>query len=426
MENILKISPTSDELETLDNFYGICSSFKEKSMHMIFAPKFEQNIKRYKDIMKLFSMPNNIFFSCKSNKSEALLKISADNGCGIEVSSLYELKDALKYTNRIVASGPAKSNEYLKLSIDNNVIISVDDIEEIKNIIKINKKAKIFIRISNLLNKVSRFGINKNQFEESLNLIKNSKIQLLGLSFHINNYSLEDRINAIRECIEIKDKYQLDIKYIDIGGGLPTTYCSKENYDTFIDNLNENMFFNKKKFTSFYPYYNELSNEMALKYILENVYDELNGIEIILEPGRSLLSKCGYTFFEVVYTKQLENGENIVVTNGNINSLSEQWFNSDYLIDPILIKNKKSTKEKIIASVAGNLCLENDMITWRKIEFNYKPEKGDILVYFNTAGYQMDSNESTFHKIPVLEKYVVFEENNELKIMKDFEYANNK
>lgn len=426
MENILKISATSGELETLDDFYGIYSSFNEKSVHMIFAPKFEQNIKKYKDIMKLFSMPNNIFFSCKSNKSEALLKISADNGCGIEVSSLYELKDALKYTNRIVASGPAKSNEYLKLSIDNNVIISVDDIEEIKNIIKINKNAKIFIRISNLLNKVSRFGINKNQFEESLNLIKNSKIQLLGLSFHINNYSLEDRINAIKECIEIKDKYQLDIKYIDIGGGLPTTYCSKEDYAAFIDNLNENMFFNKKKFTSFYPYYNELSDEMALKYILENVYDELNGIETILEPGRSLLSKCGYTFFEVIYTKQLENGENIVVTNGNINSLSEQWFNSDYLIDPILIKNKKSKKQKIVASVAGNLCLENDMITWRKIEFNYKPEKGDILVYFNTAGYQMDSNESTFHKIPVLEKYVVFEENNELKIMKDFEYANNK
>ena len=64
------------------------------------------------------------------------------------------------------------------------------------------------------------------------------------------------------------------------------------------------------------------------------------------------------------------------------------------------------------------------MITWRKIEFDYKPEKGDKLVYLNTAGYQMDSNESTFHKIPVLEKYIVYEEENELKILKDKEYAN--
>ena len=52
------------------------------------------------------------------------------------------------------------------------------------------------------------------------------------------------------------------------------------------------------------------------------------------------------------------------------------------------------------------------MITWRKIEFDSKPERGDLLVYFNTAGYQMDSNESTFHKIPVLEKYIIYEENN--------------
>ena len=424
MKTILKIPATFSELKTLDNFYEICSSLNENSMHVLFAPNFELNIKKYKDIMTVFSMPNNIFFSCKSNKSESLLKIAAENGCGIEVSSEYELRDALKYTNRIVSSGPAKSDEYLKLSIDNDVIISVDDIEEIKSIIKINKKTKIFIRISNLLNKVSRFGVNKNQLEESLKLIKKSKIELVGLSFHINNYSLEDRISAIKECIELKDKYKLDIKYIDIGGGLPTTYCSKEDYDNFLNNLNENMFFNKKNLISFYPYYNELADELALKYILENVKDDLNGIEIILEPGRSLISKCGYTFFEVVYTKQLENNENIIVTNGNINSLSEQWFNSDYLIDPVLIKKKKSKKQKYVASVAGNLCLENDMITWRKIEFDYKPEKGDKLVYLNTAGYQMDSNESTFHKIPVLEKYIVYEEDNELKILKDKEYAN--
>ena len=44
------------------------------------------------------------------------------------------------------------------------------------------------------------------------------------------------------------------------------------------------------------------------------------------------------------------------------------------------------------ASIAGNLCLEQDMITWRKIKFNYLPEHGDYLIYYNTAGYQMDSN----------------------------------
>lgn len=426
MKNVVNISATSMELEILNNVYSLFAAFDEKTSHVIFAPLFKKNIEKYQDIMKFFSMSNNIFFSCKANKSEALLKISAEEGCGIEVSSLYELQDALKYTNKIIASGPAKSDEYLNLAIDNNIIISVDDIEELKSINNLNKEARILIRISNLLGKVSRFGINKNQLEETLQIIKKSKIKLLGISFHINNYSLEDRINAVKECIEINQKHQMNIKFIDIGGGIPTTYCSKENYEEFLNNLNENMFFNKKNIRSFYPYYKEISDERALKYILDNVSDELNGIEIIIEPGRSLLSKCGMTIFEVAYTKQLENGENIVVTMGNINSLSEQWFNSDYLINPVLINNNKRNEKKVIASVAGNLCLENDMITWRKIEFNTKPERGDLLVYFNTAGYQMDSNESTFHKIPVLKKYIVFEENGALRFKEDKEYATSK
>ena len=420
MKKAIKIPATSLEYETLDKICNLFTFFDKKSAHVIFLPFFNENIKKYKDIMHTFSMNDNIFFSCKANKSKSLLKVSADNKIGIEVSSIYELKDALKYTNKIIASGPAKTIEYIKLAINKDVIISVDDIEELKLISKINKKAKVLIRISNLLGEVSRFGINRKQLDEALEIIRKSNMSLLGISFHINNYCLDDRIKAIRKCLVINDKYHLNIKYIDIGGGIPTTYCSKESYEKFLKNKNKNIFFNDKKFNSFYPYYNEISDELALKYILKNVHDLLNGIEIIIEPGRSLLSKCGVTVFDVVYTKHLENGENIVVTNGNINSLSEQWFNSDYLIDPVLIKNNKNkNNQKMIASVAGNLCLENDMITWRRIGFDATPEKGDLLVYFNTAGYQMDSNESTFHKIPILEKYIIYEDNNEYKIKKD-------
>jgi diaminopimelate decarboxylase len=64
-----------------------------------------------------FKMHNNIFFSCKANKGFSFLKTAADEQCGIEVSSLYELRDALKYTHKIISSGPAKDDDYLKLAI---------------------------------------------------------------------------------------------------------------------------------------------------------------------------------------------------------------------------------------------------------------------------------------------------------------------
>ena len=62
------------------------------------------------------------------------------------------------------------------------------------------------------------------------------------------------------------------------------------------------------------------------------------------------------------------------------------------------------------------------MITWRKIKFTSIPRKGDLLIYFNTAGYQMDSNESEFHKIPIVRKMIVEKNGNKFIIKEDKEY----
>lgn len=159
------------------------------------------------------------------------------------------------------------------------------------------------------------------------------------------------------------------------------------------------MFFKHKKINDFYTYYSDMSNGKSLEYILSSVSNILNDIQIIIEPYRSLLNNCGISIYKVEYLKDLPNGEKILFTNGNINCLSEQSFNTDYLIKPILYKRNKDSKKidkQIFASIAGNLCLEQDMITWRKIKFDYISEPGDYLIYYNTAGYQKDSNEAIF------------------------------
>lgn len=424
MVNYSKVEAENCEhLECLADAYNLFALF-DFPANVIFIDQFVSNINKFKDIFTHYFSHENIFFSCKCNKSYALLKYASEQNCGIEVSSNYELIDALKYTKKIIASGPAKDNDYLNNSIKNNVIISVDDIEELKLIKEINKPAKVLLRISDLLGKISRFGINLNQLDLCLDIISNSLIQLEGFSFHINNYSLDDRIGAINEILEFVEHKKIKIKFIDIGGGIPTNYCSKEDYNNFLKNNNKVMYFKKHFINDYYPYYSEVADENALDYILKNVYKKLNdkGIEIIVEPGRSLLKNVGVSIYEVQYLKQLSNGENILVTNGNINCLSEQWFNSDYLIEPKLIPKSVRQKKVVFASIAGNLCLEQDMLTWRKIKFYVIPERGDLLVYYNTAGYQMDSNESEFHKIPLVKKYVVKRNDNKYVVEEDKKY----
>ena len=185
-----------ENLECLAEAYNLFALF-DTPANVIFVDKFINNIDKFKDIFTQYFLRENIFFSCKCNKSFALLKYASEKNCGIEVASNYELNDALKFTKKIIASGPAKSDDYLNNSIDNNVLISVDDIEELKRIKDINKPVQVLLRISDLLGKVSRFGINLNQIDLCLDIISNSMIQFKGFSFHINNYSLDDRVNAI-------------------------------------------------------------------------------------------------------------------------------------------------------------------------------------------------------------------------------------
>lgn len=424
MTNYSKVESESYEcLECLTEAYNLFALF-DTPANVIFADQFISNIEKFKDIFTQYFLHENVFFSCKCNKSFALLKYASEQNCGVEVSSNYELNDALKFTKKIIASGPAKNDDYLNNSINNNVIISVDDLEELKRIKEINKPVRVLFRISDLLGKVSRFGINLNQLDLCLDIISNSLIKLEGFALHINNYSLDDRIEAINEVIELTELKKLNINFIDIGGGIPTNYCSKADYYNFLKQNNKEMYFKEHFINDYYPYYSEIADEDALDYIFKNIYKKLNekGIEIIIEPGRSLLKNVGVSVYEVQYMKHLYNGENIIVTNGNINCLSEQWFNSDYLIEPKLIAKKVKQNNPVLASIAGNLCLEQDMITWRKIKFDTIPERGDLLVYYNTAGYQMDSNESEFHKIPLVKKYVVKKIDNRYVIEEDKKY----
>ncbi|MEW2484666.1 hypothetical protein [Streptomyces sp. NPDC048411] len=131
------------------------------------------------------------------------------------------------------------------------------------------------------------------------------------------------------------------------------------------------------------------------------------GLELLLEPGRALLDQAGATVFRIQGVKDRD-GYQLLTVDGTSLSLSEQWFNSEYLPDPQLIPQEQDAPTGVFpASVGAATCLESDMLTWRKIPFAHPPRVGDLLLYPNTAGYQMDSNESPFHDLPLPPKVVI-------------------
>ena len=197
------------------------------------------------------------------------------------------------------------------------------------------------------------------------------------------------------------------------------SYASASDWADFLTAHRPADYHANKTFDGFYPYHAAGDGAHMLDAVLTAVPEgearplaallSEHGLQLMLEPGRALLDQAGFTLFAVQGVK--DRGDyGITTVNGTSFSLSEQWFASEFLPDPeLLTAPHEPPRERVPyrACVGGASCLDSDMVTWRKIAFPQRPAPGDLLLYPNTAGYQMDSNESPFHELPLPPKLVV-------------------
>ncbi|MFG2874665.1 hypothetical protein ACGFYU_06590 [Streptomyces sp. NPDC048337] len=243
-----------------------------------------------------------------------------------------------------------------------------------------------------------------------------------GFSFHLSGYALQPRADLAARLVDrcLTARVQgLEASRISIGGGLPISYTDADSWHGFLAAQNSGHYHAGRTFHTgdFYPYYSPAAGADALAALLttrpeghgaplSSVLGDA-GVTLLLEPGRALLHQAGATVFRIQGVKERD-GYRILTVDGTSLSLSEQWFNSEYLPDPVLVPRDRDAEEGTFpASVGAATCLESDMPTWRKIPFRRRPRTGDLLVYPNTAGYQMDSNESPFHDLAIPPKIVV-------------------
>lgn len=421
-------------------------------LHIVFPEIIEGNVDRFREVFRGKAIDGIILYAMKANKSEALLEAVANQNVGMDASSLFELRRALAHGvlgQNIGISGPAKDPRFLLLAIQQNTTISVDSMDELRQVVKLSKrvwgdsKVRIMIRLNDVGAKGSRFGIPQADLSDVYELLRGEgeKIELHGFAFHLDGYSPHERACAIEKIIpEIQRARALGFpcNIVNIGGGFTVSYLDAGSWEKFQRDYEgddaKSGFFNGKKFQGFYPYHSEHVNGDFLRNILESEILETRKsiaevlkdekIELWIEPGRSLLDQAGITLMRVKGVKQIASGENIVEVEGNINHLSEQWFNTEFLPDPIHIRKEEEVGEtSFSASVGGNTCMEMDMVTWRKLGFKHVPKPGDILVYVNTAGYQMDTNETEFHLLLIPEKVAAYQVEGRWRWKRDSQFS---
>lgn len=400
-------------------------------LHFLLPQIFEENVSQLRREFSELGLNGTILFAKKANKADCFTKACARLGIGLDVASAQELAKALAagvVGERIGVSGPEKDDQLIALCLRHRCLIAIDSVNELQRVIGIAKdircRANLLLRCLVDSQRNSRFGLTLQEREIALRLCLSHRnaISLQGFSFHLSGYSSLERAKAANEmidlCVGTRALGFPMCNRVNMGGGLAVQYVDPKSWSRFLEQSVPEHFHAKKTFGAFYPYGAERNSAESLLDILKSEVEsgvtladkaKANRIEFTIEPGRALLDQAGFTVFSVqgVKDRHATDGYAIVTVHGSSLSLSEQWFNSEFLPDPILIPAEKSDNRVFFACIGASTCLESDMLTWRKVGFPRPIEVGDRLLYLNTAGYQMDSNESPFHDVDLPRKVVL-------------------
>ncbi|MEU1940506.1 alanine racemase [Streptomyces coeruleorubidus] len=394
--------------------------------HLLLPDRFDANAAAFTAVLAEFGVEGRVYYAKKANKAAAWIERCALSGTGVDVASAGELQDALGHGVRgehIVVTGPAKADALLRVAVLQGCLIAVDALDELDRLSavarSVGRPARVLLRRLPPAQPHSRFGLNDSELETALLRCRDAGLTMEGFSFHLSGYDPLMRAELAAELVDLCLKARtlgLRADRISIGGGFAVDYTDAEHWERFLSDQRPEHYHAGKSFdrADFYPYHSPVAGPDALRAVLttEGLAGRLReaGVMLLLEPGRALLDRAGCTLFRVQGVKDRP-GYGIVTVDGSSLSLSEQWFNSEYLPDPVLLPAHTSPGdapgEPYTACVGGATCLESDMITWRKVRFPTRPATGDLLVYPNTAGYQMDSNESPFHELPLPPKVVL-------------------
>ncbi|MEU9942689.1 Y4yA family PLP-dependent enzyme [Streptomyces lavendulae] len=409
--------------------------------HYLLPDRFDSNLAAFRTALDDAGVEGRVYYAKKANKARVLIDRCATAGAGVDVASLGELREALGHGVRgedLVVTGPAKAESLLRVAAQQGALIAVDALDELDRVLTLGlpRPPRVLLRVHPAAQPNSRFGLGEEDLDEAMRSCAEAdgRVRTEGFGFHLSGYDVQQRADLAGELVELCLKARvlgLQTDRISIGGGFAVDYVPADAWTRFLDRQHPGDYHAGKEFTAgdFYPYHSPVAGAEALRGVLAarparsgpTLAERLReaAVMLLLEPGRALLDRAGASVFTVQGVKDRE-GYGIVTVDGTSLSLSEQWFNSEYLPDPKLLpahpgrphpgrphSGRPHDGAPYRASIAGASCLDSDLLTWRKIAFPSRPQAGDLLVYPNTAGYQMDSNESPFHELPLPPKVVI-------------------
>jgi diaminopimelate decarboxylase len=327
--------------------------------------------------------PHIICFAVKSNSNTAVLRLFAKNGGGADIVSGGELYVALTagvHPKKIVYAGVGKTEEEIRYALRSGILMfnveSEDELREIDRVAgEMKTKAPVALRINPDIDpethpyiatglKEHKFGIPIEDALEYYKLALRLKhISVLGVHKHIGSQitKVSPFVDALKRILVLIDELGIqgvEIKYLDIGGGLGISYRDEE--------------------------------PPVPKDLAKNLIPLLRGrgLTLIMEPGRSIVGNAGILVTKTLYLKKGEEKEFLIVDAGMNDLIRPSLYNAYHHILPV-VKNNRGT---VLCDVVGPICESGDFLA-RERELR-RVKRGEYLAVMSAGAYafSMSSN----------------------------------
>lgn len=329
-----------------------------------------------------------VHYAMKANSNLAVIDYFKKLGAGFDLVSGGELARALAIgaaPKSLVFAGVGKSSDEIAQALNAGVkCINVESIAELHNInrvaTKLNCRAPISLRVNPDVDaqthpyistglKGNKFGIAYHEvlktYREAAQL---ANIDVLGIDCHIGSQITStapylDALDKVLDLVAQLKREGIVIHHLDLGGGLGISYGDESPPDI-------------TEFT------NTLLNHMA-----ERGFGHL---DVVLEPGRSLVGNAGVLLTKVEYLKPGVEKNFCIVDAAMTELMRPALYEAHHGIVPVQAKEAKSLNYDVV----GPVCESGD---WLGRDRNLAVEEGDLLAILSAGayGFVMASNYNT-------------------------------
>jgi diaminopimelate decarboxylase len=337
------------------------------------------------------NVPHLTCFSVKANSNISILRLFGSLGGGVDIVSggeLYRARMAGIPPERIVYSGVGKTAEEIDYALREDILMF--NIESTQELEELNRKAaakgsraRISLRVNPDIDPNTHpyisTGMKKNKFGISIdNAMKAyekagtlGNIEIVGIDCHIGSQLTEvtpfvDALKRLRVLIERLRQTGIQIRYLDLGGGLGIVYDQEVP---------------------------PLPHEYAAA-----ILRELEDVQctLIFEPGRVIVGNAGILVTKVLYTKRSP-AKNFVITDGAMNDLVRpSLYGAYHYIQPVI----KTQREAQIVDVVGPICESGDFLAKDRGLPALCPGEYLAIMSAGAYGFTMSSNYNSRPRAP--------------------------